>query len=70
MLTAAGVSAQVTVPEPEFVNSYYILTSDSTMESIHKENGWIGEHETKSKGLLKKSPKSPAWPARQASWAQ
>lgn len=56
--TASFVSAQeVTVPEPEFINSYYILTSDSTMESLHKENGWIGEHETKTKGLLKKISK-------------
>ena len=28
----AGISAQeVTVPEPEFINSYCILTSDSTI---------------------------------------
>lgn len=54
----AGISAQeVTVPEPEFINSYCILTSDSTIESLPKENGIIGKHETKTKGLLSKISK-------------
>lgn len=38
---------QVTVPEPEFTNTYHILTSDSTMESLPKEAGTLGKHETK-----------------------
>lgn len=52
------MSAQeVSVAEPEFVNSYCILTSDSTMKLLPKENGMIGKHETKTKSLLNKISK-------------
>ena len=48
MLLAAGSTfAQVTVPEPEFIGSYNILTSDSTYASLPKESGSIGKHENK-----------------------
>lgn len=52
------MSAQeVSVAEPDFVNSYCILTSDSTMKLLPKENGMIGKHETKTKSLLNKISK-------------
>lgn len=58
MGVATRFSAQeVSVPEPEFINSYCILTSDSTLETLPKENGMIGKHETKTKGLLNKISK-------------
>ena len=48
MASAVCVDAQtVTVAEPEFVNSYCILTSDSTYEVLPKESGTIGKHENK-----------------------
>ncbi len=40
--------------EPEFINSYCILTSDSTYDTLPKENGIIGKHENKTKSLLSK----------------
>lgn len=40
--------AQITVEEPEFINSYCILTSDSTMDVLPKENGTIQKHQTKA----------------------
>lgn len=46
--------AQIKVAEPEFVNSYCILTSDSTFDVLPKENGSIGEHQNKAKKLLGK----------------
>lgn len=45
--------AQVTVPEPEFINNYCILTSDSTFTTLPKESGTIGKHENKTKKLTK-----------------
>ena len=58
MGVATRISAQeVSVPEPEFINSYCILTSDSTLATLPKENGMIGKHETKTKGLLNKISK-------------
>ena len=51
-LLAATFSAkaqQVTAPEPEFINSYCILTSDSTYASLPKETGSIGQHQNKVK---------------------
>jgi len=48
MLAVAGY-AQVTVAEPEFINSYCILTSDSTFATLPKESGTIGKHENKVK---------------------
>ena len=45
MLTVCSASAQtVKVAEPEFINSYCILTSDSTYATLPKEQGTIGEH--------------------------
>lgn len=45
---ATSVSAQeLKVPEPEFVNSYCILTSDSTYAILPKESGTIGKHQNK-----------------------
>lgn len=51
-LLAATISAkaqQVTAPEPEFINSYCILTSDSTYAPLPKETGSIGKHQSKVK---------------------
>ena len=54
MLTAVAVSAQeVTVAEPEFVNSYCILTSESTFDVLPKENGSIQKHQNKVRGFAK-----------------
>lgn len=47
LLASAGTFAQVTVEEPEFINSYYILTSDSTYDVLPKENGTVTEHQNK-----------------------
>ncbi len=50
MASVVCVDAQtLTVAEPEFVNSYCILTSDSTFEALPKENGTIGTHVNKVK---------------------
>lgn len=32
---------KVNIPEPEFINSYYLLTSDSTFAELPKENGTV-----------------------------
>ena len=51
-LLAATFSASaqnVTAPEPEFINSYCILTSDSTYAPLPKETGSIGKHQSKVK---------------------
>lgn len=48
MLTTVSASAQVVkVAEPEFINSYCILTSDSTYDVLPKENGDIQKHQNK-----------------------
>lgn len=50
MLLASGSSfAQVTASEPEFINSYCILTSDSTFTTLPKESGTLGQHQNKVK---------------------
>ena len=50
MLAVVSASAQeVKVAEPEFINSYCILTSDSTFSVLPKESGSIGKHENKVK---------------------
>ena len=49
LLATSGAFAQVTAPEPEFVNSYCILTSDSTLAILPKESGSIQKHENKAK---------------------
>ena len=54
MLTAVSASAQeVKVAEPEFINSYCILTSDSTFATLPKESGTTGKHENKVKKWTK-----------------
>lgn len=45
--TSAGFAQQVSVPEPEFVNSYCVLTSDSTFDVLPKEEGMISKHQNK-----------------------
>lgn len=40
----SSFAQQITVPEPEFVNSYYLLTSDSTYAELPKENGILKKH--------------------------
>jgi hypothetical protein len=54
MLTTISASAQeIKVAEPEFINSYCILTSDSTFDVLPKESGTIGKHENKVKKWTK-----------------
>lgn len=53
LLVSTGAFAQVTVQEPEFINSYCILTSDTTYDRLPKESGTIGEHVSKTKKGLK-----------------
>lgn len=46
-LAANTVSAQqVTVEEPEFMNSYCLLTSDSTYVTLPKEGGTVKQHKS------------------------
>lgn len=47
MLVETSTFAQVTVQEPEFINSYCILTSESTYDVLPKENGDIQKHQNK-----------------------
>lgn len=49
LLASTSTFAQVTVAEPEFINSYCILTSDSTYATLPKESGTIGKHENKAR---------------------
>ena len=49
MFTSASLFAQVTAPEPEFINSYCILTSDATYAQLPKESGVLAQHENKAK---------------------
>ena len=54
LFTVACATAQeVRVPEPEFVNSYYVLTSDSTCVALPKESGKLGKHENNARKLGK-----------------
>lgn len=54
MLATVSSSAQtIKVAEPEFINSYCILTSDSTLATLPKEQGTIGVHENKVKKISK-----------------
>lgn len=46
---SSAFAQEVTAPEPEFINSYCILTSDSTYDKLPKETGTIGKHENKTK---------------------
>lgn len=52
-LFAFSANAQVRVAEPEFISSYYALTSDSTSTRIPKEIGELKEHKSKA-GLFSK----------------
>lgn len=45
--TSTGFAQQVTAPEPEFINSYCVLTSDSTFDALPKEDGMISKHQNK-----------------------
>ena len=48
LIIASHLFAQeVKVSEPEFINSYYILTSDSTYDILPKESGDIQKHQNK-----------------------
>lgn len=47
-LATGSAFSQVTVPEPEFINSYNILTSDSTFAVLPKESGEIKKHQNKA----------------------
>ena len=52
LLFAAFNSAsaqEVTAPEPEFINTYCILTSDATYDQLPKESGTLGQHQNKVK---------------------
>lgn len=53
MLATVSTPAQVTVAEPEFINSYCILTSDSTYATLPKESGSVAEHQNKVSKLAK-----------------
>lgn len=53
LLSTSSTFAQVTVEEPEFINNYCILTSDSTFATLPKESGIIGKHENKVKKWAK-----------------
>ena len=48
LLVTTNLKAQeITIAEPEFINCYCILTSDSTYETLPKENGDIQKHQNK-----------------------
>ena len=47
LATSSAFAQDVTVAEPEFINSYCILTSDSTYAILPKESGTIGKHQNK-----------------------
>ena len=56
-LFVAMVSAfaqNVTVTEPEFINAYFVLTSDSTSQLLPKEMGTVGAHVNKVKKISNK----------------
>ena len=53
LLSTGSAFAQVTAPEPEFINSYCILTSDSTYDALPKESGALGQHQNKVKKFSK-----------------
>ena len=51
ILSTSMAAQEVKVAEPEFVGSYCILTSDSTYETLPKENGSIGKHKNKARKI-------------------
>lgn len=52
-LTASAHAQQVTAQEPEFINSYCVLTSDSTYDILPKESGKIEMHQSKFSKISK-----------------
>lgn len=46
-VTSVASAQEVRVAEPEFINSYNILTSDSTFAVLPKESGEIKKHQNK-----------------------
>lgn len=46
--SVVGFAQQVTAPEPEFIGSYCMLTSDSTYVVLPKENGKVENTRTSS----------------------
>lgn len=52
-LTASAHAQQVTAQEPEFINSYCVLTSDSTYDILPKESGKIEKHQNKFSKISK-----------------
>lgn len=52
-LTASAHAQQVTAQEPEFINSYCVLTSDSTYDILLKESGKIEKHQSKFSKISK-----------------
>ena len=52
-LTASVHAQQVTAQEPEFINSYCVLTSDSTYDILPKESGKIEKHQSKFSKISK-----------------
>lgn len=44
LMPSFSFAQNITVPEPEFTNSYYLLTSDSTYGELPKEMGAIVKH--------------------------
>ena len=54
MMAAISANAQeINVSEPEFVNSYCILTGESTYDILPKESGTIQKHQNKVSKLAK-----------------
>jgi len=53
LTTTVGKAQEINVAEPEFINSYCILTSDSTIATLPKESGTLGKHENKVSKLGK-----------------
>lgn len=47
LTTVSAIAQEVKVAEPEFINSYCILTSDSTYDVLPKESGDIQKHQNK-----------------------
>ena len=46
-LFSTAHAQKVVVPEPEFINSYCVLTSDSTFDVLPKESGKVEKHQSK-----------------------
>ena len=53
VMVSLSLHAQVSVSEPEFVNSYCILTSEQSYDVLPKESGRVGEHKNKAKTWTK-----------------